>query len=45
MYNPTIQDGVKVVSSSWVYNVTNAINKYVNINSVDTSLLMDLKNN
>ena len=45
VYNPTIQDGVKVVSSSWVYNVTNAINKYVNINSVDTSLLMDLKNN
>lgn len=45
IFNPTLNDeGIKVAKPIWVNNVTNAMNEFINVEYVDTNVLIGLKN-
>lgn len=45
VYNPMINEsGVKTAKPTWVYNVTLAMEDFIEVEAVDTTLLLSLKN-
>lgn len=45
VYNPMINEsGVKTAKPAWVYNVTLAMEDFIEVEAVDTTLLLSLKN-
>lgn len=45
IYNPMFNEsGIKIAKPAWVYNVTKAMEEFADIQDVDTTMLMSLKN-
>ncbi len=44
VYNPTFESGIKIAKPAWVYNVTKSMELFADIQEVDTTDLINLKN-